>query len=251
MHRWLLFPALLLAAAGSSSAAVEEVAVKVKGLACPFCAFNVEKRVKTLDGVDAKARVRVSIETGWVRVPWNGKPFRLETFRKAIVEAGFTPGEVTLVASGTVVYDKTRTALALEGRIPLFAGARAQRKQIWDSLRAAASTTKGGIPARVEGLVRTGKQGWIIELRRWTPRDYKAEVTVAVETFACERCSTRTMQVLEKLDGVIHARADHEKNRVRVWTKGDTPDPAAIREAIEKAGFTVKTIKRRLRGQSK
>jgi len=251
MNRWLATLALLFAAAGSSFAAVEEVAVRVKGLACPFCAFNVEKRVKTLDGVDKKARIQVSIETGWVHVPWNGKPFHLKTFRKAIVEAGFTPGEVTLVASGPVVYQTSLKTLALAGRTPLLAGARADRKQIWESLRTAASATKGGIRVRVEGVVRTVERGWAIDLRRWTPRDYKAEITVEVESFACERCSTRTMQVLEKLDGVIHARADHETNRVAVWTKGDLPAPAAIRKAIEKAGFKVETVKHRLRGGSK
>ena len=42
-------------------AAVEQVSVRVDGLACPFCAYNIEKRVKTLEGVERDASIVTSI----------------------------------------------------------------------------------------------------------------------------------------------------------------------------------------------
>ncbi len=42
---------MVLAAPNLAAAAVEQVSVRIDGLACPFCAYNIEKRVKTLDGV--------------------------------------------------------------------------------------------------------------------------------------------------------------------------------------------------------
>ena len=47
----------VLAVASAAEAAVNEVTVRIDGLACPFCTYNIEKRVKTLDGVERNARI--------------------------------------------------------------------------------------------------------------------------------------------------------------------------------------------------
>ncbi|MBT8102044.1 MAG: heavy-metal-associated domain-containing protein [Woeseia sp.] len=70
----------------------EVVVIAVSGLACPFCAYGLEKNLKKLADVDsatvdlAASTVRISIKPG--------QNADLDAIREAIVNAGFTPGEV-------------------------------------------------------------------------------------------------------------------------------------------------------------
>ena len=88
---------MLLAAASSAVAAVEQVSVRIDGLACPFCAYNIEKRVKTLDGVKRDARIVTSVENGTAKFPWKPgvafDPSRIDVglVLASIREAGFRP----------------------------------------------------------------------------------------------------------------------------------------------------------------
>ncbi len=94
---------MVLAAPSLALAAVEKVSVRIDGLACPFCAYNIEKRVKTLDGMDRDARIVTSIERGIATFPWKaGVVFAPEAVRKAIRQAGFTPREISVTVTGTV-----------------------------------------------------------------------------------------------------------------------------------------------------
>ncbi len=72
-----------------------------------------------------------------------------------------------------------------------------------------------------------------------TPLGFGAEVIAEVDDLACEQCSTRTMRALRRLDGVIHVEADHETDRVHIWTESESPDVAVFRERIETLGFKV------------
>ena len=49
--RFLAFAVLITSGAPSVFSGVEEVTVQVDGLSCPFCAYNIEKRVRRLKGV--------------------------------------------------------------------------------------------------------------------------------------------------------------------------------------------------------
>ena len=60
----------------------------VDGLACPFCAYGVEKKLKAVKGVE---KVDVDIKTGNVIVTVvEGAVFDQATAKKAVTEAGFT-----------------------------------------------------------------------------------------------------------------------------------------------------------------
>ncbi len=249
---------MVLAAPSLALAAVEKVRVRIDGLACPFCAYNIEKRVKTLDGVDKKARLNISVETGLARVPWNGRPFDLAALKKAIVEAGFTPGEVSVRAVGTASLDATKRTLRLvDGSANLAVDVkrakRADHQAAWDSLKAVASGRKSPLRIRVEGVAEKarGKESWSLVLHRWAPLDYEAEVVVKINKLACEQCSTRTMRALRGLPGVIHAQADHEQDVVSVWTTTASPDVKPIRERIEKLGFKVASVKIHAKAKAK
>ena len=71
----------------------EVVDVSVTGLACPFCAFSVEKSLSKLAGVDS---VTVDLAANQVRVVMKAEHTAdLKQIKKAIVNAGFTPGEAS------------------------------------------------------------------------------------------------------------------------------------------------------------
>ena len=102
--QWIsLLLVLLIAAPGSTSAAVEQVTVSVDGLACPFCAYNIEKRINTLEGFDRKANFEVSIAKGLAEFAWKpGVLFDPMAVRDQVRQAGFTPRLIKITVAGTV-----------------------------------------------------------------------------------------------------------------------------------------------------
>jgi mercuric ion binding protein len=84
----------------ASDDTAKEVRVQVEGLACPFCTYNIEKRIKTLEGYEEDT-YEASVEEGWVTFGWKeGVPFDEEAVREQIRKAGFTPGEIETKEAG-------------------------------------------------------------------------------------------------------------------------------------------------------
>ncbi len=231
-------------------AAVEQVTVRIDGLGCPFCVHNIEKRVKTLEGVPSGARVDVSLEFGRATFAWRSTAaFDPESVRQAIREAGFTPRQIWLTGSGTVelpdavepkvlglVDEETGHGLTLKP------AERGDRRESWEALRAfAADGQPGGV--RVEGEVKiaTPEPGgtWKLALHRWEPLVFGVQVIMEVDDLACDQGTTRVMQAFANLDGVIHVEADHEKDRVWIWARAESPDTNSFREVIESLGFKI------------
>lgn len=72
--------------------------VDVAGLACPFCAYGIEKRLLALDGVE---RLETSIKDGTVTIVMKeGAVLDESTARQAVEDAGFTLGGFERVSSG-------------------------------------------------------------------------------------------------------------------------------------------------------
>lgn len=71
-------------------AAGNQYVLGVKGLACPFCAFGIEKRLHNIEGV---SEVQVDVVQSVVRVTMDqGQSLTEDRARQAIREAGFTLG---------------------------------------------------------------------------------------------------------------------------------------------------------------
>ena len=83
----LLCMALVWTAAGAW-AAVVSYRLQVDGLACPFCAYGIEKKLTALDGVD---KVETHIREGAVIVTMeDGAALDEATAKRAVETAGFT-----------------------------------------------------------------------------------------------------------------------------------------------------------------
>ena len=79
---------LMLFAATAALADSHVYKLYVDGLACPFCAYGVEKKVGGMDGVE---KVEIDIESGLVAVTVAaGATLDEATAMQAVDEAGFT-----------------------------------------------------------------------------------------------------------------------------------------------------------------
>ncbi len=86
--RTLAFGLSLFMLASAALAAPPVYKLRVDGLACPFCAYGIEKQLSKLDGV---ARIDVDIENGAVMVRLNeGATLDEATAKAAVKRAGFT-----------------------------------------------------------------------------------------------------------------------------------------------------------------
>jgi copper chaperone CopZ len=90
----LLAVALLTGTTLFSQGGVErEIVASVKGLACPFCAYGIERQLKEIPAV---SRVEVSIKTGIVRIFLKpGESVTRHAIEKAVDKAGFTLADLT------------------------------------------------------------------------------------------------------------------------------------------------------------
>ena len=110
-YRGMLLAFLMVGLLGATPlyAQVEEVILRVDGLACPFCAFGLEKKCTKIPGVKS---YDVDMKEGKVHIGMSGEEaVRLDRFRTAVKEAGFTLRDVYLRAKGTI--EKTNTGFAL------------------------------------------------------------------------------------------------------------------------------------------
>jgi mercuric ion binding protein len=74
--------------AADAWAAIASYRLQVDGLACPFCAYGIEKKLTALDGVD---KVETHIREGAVIVTMeDGAALDEATAKRAVEAAGFT-----------------------------------------------------------------------------------------------------------------------------------------------------------------
>lgn len=96
----LLVLTLALWAAPAALAEGASYRVEVAGLACPFCAYGIEKKLHALDGVE---RVDTHIKEGVVVVTLSeGATLDEATVRQAVQEAGFTLDGFGPVSEGDI-----------------------------------------------------------------------------------------------------------------------------------------------------
>ena len=65
------------------------------------------------------------------------------------------------------------------------------------------------------------------------------QVTIRVRQIHCTGCERRIEQAVSQLDGVRQIQADHRTREVRVILDDAQISDAAIRTAVERAGFEV------------
>jgi len=68
------------------------IKIEIKGMACPYCAFGMEKELKKVAGVE---NVEIELKEGlaYISTPMKQKPSK-ESLEKIIVDGGFTVGKI-------------------------------------------------------------------------------------------------------------------------------------------------------------
>jgi len=83
-----------------SFAQVERVEMRVDGLACPFCSYGLEKKLKEVKGAD---KVTIYVDKGLtVLTSKKMQSLNVEQLEPVVLDAGFTPGPISLTATGSV-----------------------------------------------------------------------------------------------------------------------------------------------------
>ena len=87
-REWLLV--ILLGMSFQVLAAYVRYELRVDGLACPYCAYGIEKKIKALDGVD-KDSVEIKLNDGLVIFEADTESPLTEVALKTLInDAGFT-----------------------------------------------------------------------------------------------------------------------------------------------------------------
>ena len=86
--------AILLLSTGAFSSEQKQATVRVDGLSCPFCAYGLEKKLKSIDGVD---KLEIKVNDGLAILTYkDGAKIDKAVIAKKVKEAGFTPSEITI-----------------------------------------------------------------------------------------------------------------------------------------------------------
>lgn len=95
------FALAILASAWMATAALAagpSYQIEVAGLACPFCAYGIEKKLTAIHGVE---RVETNIRAGTVTVTMkDGVKLERPTAERAVKAAGFTLEGIRLITAG-------------------------------------------------------------------------------------------------------------------------------------------------------
>ena len=91
---------LLVTFAQTSHAELRRLELRVDGMACPFCAYGLEKNLKALKG---SAKLKIDIDKGIVIIfPKEGELIPIDRLNEAVKDSGFTPRGIKLVVAGHV-----------------------------------------------------------------------------------------------------------------------------------------------------
>jgi len=78
--------------AGEADIASPDATVYVDGMACPFCAYGIEKKLNSLDAVQ---KMEVQLEEGRVLLSFTeGESATEDDIRQAVTNAGFTARKI-------------------------------------------------------------------------------------------------------------------------------------------------------------
>ncbi len=109
-----------------AQAEVKSLTVQVDGLACPFCAYGLEKKLKKVEGVEAlnidinTGEVVLSVAAGTRLIAVSGAKEQasvglIAQVQKAVEDGGFTPRAFAVTLAGTVTSQSGEMRIELSG----------------------------------------------------------------------------------------------------------------------------------------
>jgi len=106
----------LSATVADASGKQQKVTLRVDGLACPFCAYGMEKKLKRIDNLE---KLDIKINDGLVILYFKaGAKIDKGLISKKVKDAGFTPKEITIEGESKQeekAMQKKQVTLSIEG----------------------------------------------------------------------------------------------------------------------------------------
>lgn len=96
-----------------SFAQIEELKLRVDGLACPFCAYGLEKKLKSLEGIES---FNISLKKGTAELKFkedNNVDFT--RIKSMVKDAGYTLKGMEIIATGTIYKDEGNLLFNIKG----------------------------------------------------------------------------------------------------------------------------------------
>ena len=88
MKKIIVTAIVSLVFSASAIAQSKHYEMKVDGLSCPICSYGLEKKLKTIDGIE---NIKIELTTGIVTFDMKeGKTITDEQMKKKVKEAGYT-----------------------------------------------------------------------------------------------------------------------------------------------------------------
>jgi copper chaperone CopZ len=135
-------------------AQIRNVTVTIDGMACPFCAYGVEKKLKRVDGVGS---ITINIKEGTaVLEAKEEESINVSQVPKAIKDSGFTPRTIKIAATGYIIMDKQQR-LMLQISKPLQSLLIVDIKET--TLERLLASATSGVRIKIVGIIREKSDG--------------------------------------------------------------------------------------------
>ncbi len=79
--------------AAATASATDQIEVRVNGMACPFCAYGIQKKLRALPGA---RDVKVDLDSGRATFEAPSGSVTEEQVKQAIKDAGFSPVKIEI-----------------------------------------------------------------------------------------------------------------------------------------------------------
>ena len=101
-----------------TSAEPTKVQVKLDGLVCTFCAYNLEKKLKRVESVEG-LKILVNADMAALKMK-EGKSIDIDGLKKAVKDGGFTPREILITLKGRIEKIDGRMTLRVDNVSDIF-----------------------------------------------------------------------------------------------------------------------------------
>jgi copper chaperone CopZ len=221
---------------GPAQAGVKSLTVKVDGLACPFCAYGLEKKLKKVEGVE---KLNIDINTGEVilnvtagtrltaapdaeKKASTGLVIQVQ---KAVEEGGFTPRAIRATVEGRVVAQNGETQLKLSGTGEFLA---LEKGSGADELH----KLEGGGSVQVAGMFHPGTSPLRFTVERIISPAAGIVRRLKIAGMVCTGCVEAIQTGLEKREGVRSFQIDLESGLAKIVVEDERISGETLAELV-------------------
>ena len=229
--------ALMAGVSLPAQAGVKSLTVKVDGLACSFCAYGLEKKLKKVEGIE---KLNIDINTGEVALNVTAgtrltaasgtdekAPIGLVAqVQKAVEEEGFTPRAIGATVEGRVVAQNRGTQLKLSGTEESLALEESSNSEELHKL-------EGGPPVQVAGMLHPGTSPLRFTVERIiSPATAGIVRQLKISGIMCTGCIEAIQTGLEKREGVRSVRIDLESGLAEIVVEDERISGEILAELV-------------------